>query len=61
MLKNIHEVIFSLAVILGQVNKGKVFLLLDKIVLKADVPAERIPERHQKSSITFGLDKARGL
>ena len=61
VLKDIHEVIFSLAVEFRQVNLSKVFLLLDEVVLKTDIPAERVTKLDQKPSIALCLDKICGL
>ena len=40
---------------------GKVFLLLDEVVLKTDIPPEWVSKLDQKPSVALSLDKICGL
>ena len=61
VLEDIHEVILFLTVEFRQIYLCKVLLLLDKVVLKTDIPAERVSKLDQKSSVAFSLDEIRSL
>ena len=61
VLKDIHEIVLFLTVEFRQLDLGKVFLLLDEVVLKTDIPSEWVSKLDQKSSVALSLDEICGL